>query len=120
MKKYKLTTNNHSDGNKYIIKIDTFDDYLIYIENNPNKECEWIYNIIDKKKDFDRLLYETEDFVLVTEMNMNENIDTFHLLAFPKDRSLKSIRDLRQTHINLLINMNSQSKKFINQKYNIS
>ena len=34
-----------------------------------------------------------------------DKISTFHLLAFPKDKDIKSIRDLKADHIPLLKNM---------------
>jgi m7GpppX diphosphatase len=99
---------------KYIIVPNTYADYLGFIKNNIDKDCEWIYNIIEKKTEPDRILFENDNFVLVIDMNMKPyNLETFHLLAFPKDLTLKSIRDLSAKDIPLLNQMIKKGKKFI-------
>lgn len=47
-------------------------------------------------------------------------MNTFHLLAFPKDTTIKSIRDLTQEHVPLLKNMVSKCKKYIVDNYNLN
>jgi len=118
---FELGENNLEDEKKkYVIKLDTYDDYLEFAKKNIGKDCQWIYDIIDKKSGLDRLLYENKNFVLVIEMNMKQNdMTTFHLLAFPKDKSIKSIRDLTKDHIPLLKDMVSESKKYIIDKYGL-
>lgn len=102
---------------RYVLKLDQWTDYVEYVKQNIGKDCKWIYDIIDKKTT-DRLLYETENFVLVSEMNMKiGDPETFHLLAFPKDKAIKSIRDLVPEHIPLLKEMITHSKRFITQNY---
>ena len=46
-----------------------------------------------------------------------DKISTFHLLAFPKDKTIKSIRDLNADHIPLLKNMVKKSKEYIKKNY---
>ena len=89
-----------------------------FIKNNIDKDYEWIYNIIEKKTEPDRILFENDNFVLVIDMNMKPyNLETFHLLAFPKDLTLKSIRDLSAKDIPLLNQMIKKGKKLI--KYDL-
>lgn len=81
--------------------------------------CKWIYDIIDKKSKVNKLLYENNNFVLIMRKYMNPNkISTFHLLAFPKDKTIKSIRDLTIDHIPLLREMMKKSKEYIKKNYN--
>lgn len=109
--------------NKYIVKLDDYDDYLIFIDKKTKSDpqTKWIYDIIDNPHESYQFLYETGDFILVIENNMEhvDNIDKFHLLAFPKDRSIKSIRDLTADHIDLITTMMSVSKDYINDRYKI-
>jgi m7GpppX diphosphatase len=130
-KKYKKYKNKYLEfknniqmgGGKYKLKLDTYDDYIKYIKENEGKDCGWIYDIIDKHKETDnnKLLFEDDDFVLVTEMDMkDDDISTFHLLAFPKDKSIKSIRDLTSEHIPLLKKMAKLGKKYITDNYEIN
>ena len=82
--------------------------------------CKWIYDIIDKKSKVNKLLYENNNFVLIMRKYMNPNkISTFHLLAFPKDKTIKSIRDLTIDHIPLLREMMKKSKEYIKNNFNL-
>jgi m7GpppX diphosphatase len=47
-----------------------------------------------------------------------DKISTFHLLAFPKDKTIKSIRDLTIDHIPLLKEMVKKIKGYIKKNYN--
>lgn len=106
---------------KYVLEIDTYDDYLKFVDKNIGKDCQWIYDIIDKKTTTDRVLLEEKNFVLVTEMNMKKNdLNTFHLLAFPKDKSIRSIRDLEYKHIPLLKEIDSKGKQYISEEFKIN
>jgi len=105
----------------YIVKLDTFEDGLKYMNQNIGKDCKWIYDLIDGKGDRNRVLYENKNFVLVTEMSMkSDDMRTFHPLAFPKDKSIRSIRDLTSDHIPLLREMVYVSKKFIKDNYELN
>ena len=64
------------------------------------------------------------DFILITDASTvsvknSNNICPLHLLAFPKNKSLKTIRDLTANDILLLNEMNVKSKNCINTTYNI-
>lgn len=110
---------------KIYIKLDTYDDYIETIirkEKNNDTQTTWIYDIIDTNtgNSKNRLLLSHNEFVLVSEMDMkNDDMTTFHLLAFPKDKSIKSIRDLTAEHIPLLREIVDQSKQYIINHYNI-
>jgi m7GpppX diphosphatase len=103
-----------------MIKLDDYKDYLKFIKNiDIQYNCKWIYDIIDKNNK-NKILYENKNFVLIMRRRMNPNkISTFHLLAFPKDKTIKSIRDLRGVHIPLLKDMVKKSKQYIKKIYNI-
>lgn len=118
--KYLHTKYMEGEGNKYIVKLHTYDDWIQTITTNPEKQCEWIYDIIENNTEFDRIIYQNEYFILITEPSfmVNDIENTFHLLAFPKDKSLKSIRELNQQHIQLLEHMLEKSKAKIKKYYN--
>ena len=104
---------------KYFIKLDDYKDYLKFINIDIDKNCKWIYNIIDKNSNVNRILYENKNFVLIKQNKMIPNkIKTFHLLAFPKDKTIKSIRDLTNEHIPLLKEIVKKSKQYIKKNYN--
>ena len=100
------------NNKKYVIKLDDYKDYLRFINIDIQKNCKWIYDIIDKKNK-NKILYENKNFVLIMRRRMNPNkISTLHLLAFPKDKTIKSIRDLNADHIPLLKDMVKKSKEY--------
>lgn len=109
------------NSKKYIVKLNNYKDYLkfVNIDLNIEKNCKWIYDIIDKKSNINKILYENKNFVLIMQKRMKPNeIKTFHLLAFPKDKTIKSIRDLTNIHIPLLQEMVKKSKEYIKKNYN--
>lgn len=118
--KYLDIKNMKGGGNKYIVKLHTYDDWIQIVTTNPEKQCEWIYNIIENNTESDRIIYQNEYFILITEpsFDINDIENTFHLLAFPKDKSLKSIRELNQQHIPLLEHMFEKSKSKLKKYYN--
>ena len=107
---------------EYFIKLDTYDNYLEnakkYMDDDNDK---WICDIIDKKTQR-KPLYENDDFILIEDMTMkNEDpINTLHLLAFSKDKSIKTIRDVTRDNISSLQNMISDGKKYITDNYKIN
>lgn len=120
----KYTKNQTGGDDRYIIKLDTYSDYLEFVKQKVDDgdcQCQWIYDIIDKKpgSELNRRLYEGKEFVLVKTMDMDieNNPDSFHLLAFPKDKSIRSIRDLTRENIPLLNKMVTESKKFIVKEF---
>ena len=104
------------------IKLNSYKNYMKFLKIYIKKNCKWIYYIIDKNKDADlsKLLYENKNFVLIMRKYMSPNkLSTFHLLAFVKDKKIKSIRDLKIEHIPLLKEIVKKSKEYIKRNYKI-
>ena len=104
------------------IKLNSYKNYMKFLKIDIKKNCKWIYDIIDKNKDADlsKLLYENKNFVLIMRKYMSpKKLSTFHLLAFVKDKKIKSIRDLKIEHIPLLKEIVKKSKEYIKRNYKI-
>jgi hypothetical protein len=72
------------------IKLNSYKNYMKFLKIDIEKNCKWIYDIIDKKSNISKLLYENKNFVLVMKKYMSPNkLSTFHLLAFVKDKKIK-------------------------------
>jgi m7GpppX diphosphatase len=85
-----------------------------YIEKLDLEENRWLYNILESKKQVEFRVFENENFILNKNWEMNENvIETFHCLAIPQDRLLKTIRDLNSSHLPLLNEILCESYKSI-------
>lgn len=71
---------------------------------------QWVYNILDRKSETERVVYEnthsSEGFVLLPDLKWDgKQIETLYLLAICNDRNIKSIRDLNEQHLPLLKNI---------------
>ena len=61
----------------------------------------WVYNILDGTSEAENVLVRTDAFVIVKDYkwDVDAGPEKMHLLGFPTDRSLRSIRDLRGEHV---------------------
>lgn len=73
-----------------------------YLEKNQF-DPQWVYNIIDGKSERERILLETDDFLLLPDIMWDGTaIESMHLLGLVKTRDIHSIRDLKPEHIPIL------------------
>ncbi|CEH13699.1 Uncharacterized conserved protein [Ceraceosorus bombacis] len=73
---------------------------LPFILSQPSSRIQWVYNILDKKKEADSIIYEDPDretgFVLLPDLKWDrKTTSSLYLVAIAHDRSLRSLRDLR-------------------------
>ncbi len=126
--KFKYS-NTHSREKK-IIK-ETYQDYLNNMEKYNTdlvriEKSKWIYNIIDGSAEQDKVIYQDTHFVLVANGNWDinnlseQNLKQIHLLAIPRDTSLKCIRSLTGQNVTLLEYIKNISLEEINKKYGIN
>ena len=109
---------NDNNKDKYISIVETKIEYstkiLPYINNIYDNNTKWIFDILNKKREQDKLLFEDDDMMIVKDKNYYEDKHGFYVLALPFDK-LKTIRDLRAKHINLLKLMKENCIKVANQ-----
>lgn len=73
----------------------------LYIDKLP--PIQWIENVLDGKSELDLVIHRNEQFLIKVDWKMNTlDIETLHLLVFPLDRQLKTVRDLTKEHIPML------------------
>lgn len=68
---------------------------------------QWVYNILEHKKESDRILYEDPDketgFIILPDLKWDgKQVEELYLTAICHARNLKSIRDLNASHLPLL------------------
>nr|CAB3236404.1 m7GpppX diphosphatase-like [Phallusia mammillata] len=85
---------------------------------------QWVYNILDHKAETERIIFEDQDqeigFVLLPDMKWDtKDVDSFYAIALPRKRGLKSIRDLDESHVEMLKNMRSKSLAVIADNFGI-
>jgi m7GpppX diphosphatase len=106
-------------NSKKIIK-ESYEEYLNFINNYDIKNDKWIYNIIDKVSEQDKVIFRNDFFIIMPNYTWNEHdISKLHILAIVTDKNIRSIRDLNSSHISLLNDINSQTLVIIKKKYDI-
>ncbi|XP_060643373.2 m7GpppX diphosphatase [Anolis sagrei] len=86
---------------------------------------QWVYNILEKKAEADRIIYENPDpingFILIPDFKWNQKqLDDLYLIAICHCRGIKSLRDLTAEHLPLLQNILQEGKEAIEKRFNIS
>ncbi|XP_070769657.1 m7GpppX diphosphatase [Enoplosus armatus] len=106
---------------------ETGEDYqsitLPYIQEQ-SFSVQWLYNILEKKAESNRVVYEDPDpdvgFVLLPDLKWDQKqIDDLYLIAITHQRGIKSLRDLTSEHLPLLQNIFQKGKEAILQHYSL-
>lgn len=93
---------------KYTKKItkESYEEYVETVKNRDMEKDRWIYNIIDGISEQDKILYrDTTAIVIPTYTWDSKNVDKLHILCFPVDKNIRTIRDLTVEHLALLEHM---------------
>lgn len=80
---------------------------------------DWVYNILEHKQEEDKIVYEDSDFILLPDYKWNGQTESLYLLAIVTDRTIRSIRDLNESHLPLLENIRLKSLDAIKSKYGL-
>jgi m7GpppX diphosphatase len=65
--------------------------------------AQWVYNIIDGKSERERILLETDQFIVLPDIMWDgKSIESLHILGLVKSHDIHSIRDLKPEHIPIL------------------
>lgn len=105
---------------KKLVK-ESYEEYLMLLDNRDPAKDVWIYNILDGVAEQDKILYQDEHFILLPTFTFDgKSVDKMHLLAMPRDKSLRSIRDLRgEEHCDLLRHIKEMSLVAIRNIYGL-
>ncbi len=104
---------------KKLVK-ESYEEYLMVLDNRDPTKDLWIYNILDGIAEQDKILYEDERFILLPTFTFDgKSVDKMHLLALPRNKSLRSIRDLREEHCELLRHIKDMSLVAIRNIYGL-
>ncbi|KAL3852857.1 hypothetical protein ACJMK2_016466 [Sinanodonta woodiana] len=96
---------------------------LPYLEEKEFS-VQWVYNILEKKKESERIVFEDPDpetgFILLPDMKWDrKNINTLYLQAIVHKHGIKSLRDLNGTHLPLLRNILENGSAAIKEKFDV-
>ena len=72
--------------------------------------CNWVYACLNNEKEVDLRVVEHADFYLQKDYKFNEgDLSTLYCLAIPRQRDLRSVRDLNASHLPMLKAMRDES-----------
>ncbi|XP_030077395.1 m7GpppX diphosphatase [Microcaecilia unicolor] len=86
---------------------------------------QWVYNILEKKAEADRIIYENSDptngFILIPDFKWDQKQkDDLYLIAICQRHGLKSLRDLTAEQLPLLRNILQEGQEAILKRYGLS
>lgn len=104
-----------------IIKFqETYENYINFIKKYDSKKDRWIYDIIDGYKEQDKIIFKNDILIVIPSITWNNNINKLHILAISTDKSIRCLRELNSSHIQLLEYVKKQTLAIILYKYNLT
>ncbi|XP_041098438.1 m7GpppX diphosphatase [Polyodon spathula] len=96
---------------------------LPYIQEQ-SFSVQWVYNILEKKAEADRIVFEDPDpqngFVLLPDFKWDQKqLDDLYLIAICHRRGIKSLRELTSDHLPLLQNIQQDGQAAIMKRYGV-
>ena len=106
------------------VKKETYEEYLNKIASRDPAKDQWVYNILDGISEQSDIIYQDDLCICIpsytwTGKSNSSEINKLHVLCFPRDKTLRCIRSLDSTHIDLLNHMKLKSVNIIKEKYGI-
>ncbi|KAK9718390.1 hypothetical protein K7432_005563 [Basidiobolus ranarum] len=95
---------------------------LPYIEGFPTSRIQWVYNILDKVQESERIVFEDPDkehgFILLPDSKWDQTtMNALYLLVICHRHDVRSLRDLRSQHLELLRRIQREIPKAVVAKY---
>ncbi|KAG1970169.1 m7GpppX diphosphatase [Pimephales promelas] len=96
---------------------------LPYI-SSQSFSVQWVHNILEKKAEADRIVFEDPDpvtgFVLLPDFKWDQKqLQDLYLIAIVHRRDVKSLRDLTSQHLPLLTNIRRKGEDTIQRQYGV-
>ena len=91
-----------------------------FVDPMTMDHCKWIYSILNGEKEVDLRVHENPNFLLQKDYKFNEgDITTLYCLAIPRQKDLRSIRDLTSANLPLLRSIRDESLTAIETRFNV-
>ncbi|KAK7060875.1 hypothetical protein VNI00_000608 [Paramarasmius palmivorus] len=91
-----------------------------YIASFPLSRTQWVTEILEGRAEQERILFSSPEFVILPDMKWDlHTVGSLYLVAIVKDASIRSLRDLRATHIELLKTLRSEAYRVSGEKWDI-
>ena len=101
------------------------DKVLPWIQSFPTSRIQWVYNILEHKKEADTIMFEDSDpekgFIIVPDLKWDQKTtSSLYIQAIVHNRKLRSMRDLTKDHVEMLENIKAQASKVAFEKYGLT
>ena len=98
---------------------------LPWIESFPPSRIQWVYNILEHKKEAESILFEDPDlkrgFIIVPDLKWDQKTtSSLYIQAIVHNRELRSIRDLTKDHVEMLENIKKKASRVAFEKYGLT
>ncbi|GAA5911900.1 hypothetical protein JCM5296_006639 [Sporobolomyces johnsonii] len=95
-----------------------------YIDSLEPKSISWVYNILEGMAEAENVLLRDDDpetgFVLTPDLKWDQKtMSALYLLVLTQDRTIRSLRDLRPSHLPLLRKIRQKSERVAMERYGI-
>lgn len=96
-----------------------------WIESFPPSRIQWVYNILEHKKEADSILFEDPDpttgFIIVPDLKWDQKtMSSLYVQAIVHNRKIRSLRDLTREHIRLLESIKKEASRVVFEKYGLT
>jgi m7GpppX diphosphatase len=77
-----------------------------------------VEDVLSGKSEADKVLYDDSDFVLLPDMKWDlKTLSALYLVAIVRDRTVKSLRDLRKVHLKVLKKIQTEAWRVVREKW---
>mmetsp|Transcript_24982 Transcript_24982/g.61922 ORF Transcript_24982/g.61922 Transcript_24982/m.61922 type:complete len:296 (-) Transcript_24982:190-1077(-) len=91
-----------------------------FVEALPAKQLGWVYAILDRQKEMESLLWEDAHCMLLPDTKWDRlDVSALYIQAILKDRTLRSVRDLRGQHVPMLRELRDGALACIQDKFEV-
>ncbi|KAL0575914.1 hypothetical protein V5O48_006060 [Marasmius crinis-equi] len=91
-----------------------------YISAFPAARTQWVTEILEGRAEQDKVLFSSPEFVILPDMKWDlHTVGSLYLVAIIHDPKLRSLRDLRGEHVELLKSIRDEAYKVAGDKWAI-
>lgn len=110
----------------YVVETpEMYKQYVVpYIASMKGDRIKWVYNILFEGKEAETVVHHDKDpengFVLLPDMKWDTiNLASLYLCSIVNRTDISSVRDLNESHLPWLINLNKTLRRVTSEKYAI-
>ncbi|KAI0341516.1 scavenger mRNA decapping enzyme [Trametopsis cervina] len=95
-----------------------------YIDAFPPSRTQWVRNILSGESEADKVLYRSSNpepgFIILPDMKWDlTTVSALYLVAIALNDSIRSLRDLRRTHIPMLRSIHHEASRIAKEKWGL-